>query len=275
MLAALRRRGYRIMTFSATWQCGAEPGDNGLEAQMLGFLAPGPVATPHCADVGGTSFILDVTSPAARAWWRDQVAAFVQRYGIDGIKLDRGEEHIPSAATDVWADGRTGREVHNAYPDLQTQIHYDALAAAHPDGDFVLFSRAGYTGTPRLTVFWGGDIPGRARGGRERHADRPAARLPRPQGPEAPRPVGPVPLRPGPHGGAGVEGGRAAAARVLSAREVAQLLGPGAALAGTADGDGRRAAGCDPGVRPRGGAGAGAGQRAPVPGGLAAPAASV
>ena len=160
MLAALRRRGYRIMTFSATWQCGAEPGDNGLEAQMLGFLAPGPVATPHCADVGGTSFILDVTSPAARAWWRDQVAAFVQRYGIDGIKLDRGEEHIPSAATDVWADGRTGREVHNAYPDLQTQIHYDALAAAHPDGDFVLFSRAGYTGTPRLTVFWGGDIPG-------------------------------------------------------------------------------------------------------------------
>ena len=160
MLAALRRRGYRIMTFSATWQCGAEPGDNGLEAQMLGFLAPGPVATPHCADVGGTSFILDVTSPAARAWWRDQVAAFVQRYGIDGIKLDRGEEHIPSAATDVWADGRTGREVHNAYPDLQTQIHYDALAAAHPDGDFVLLSRAGYTGTPRLTVFWGGDIPG-------------------------------------------------------------------------------------------------------------------
>src|SRR5437667_222192 len=160
MLAALRRRGYRIMTFSATWQCGAEPGDNGLEAQMLGFLAPGPVATPHCADVGGTSFILDVTDPAARAWWRDQVAAFVQRYGIDGIKLDRGEEHIPSATTDVWADGRTGREVHNAYPDLQTQIHYDALAAAHPDGDFVLFSRAGYTGTPRLTVFWGGDIPG-------------------------------------------------------------------------------------------------------------------
>src|SRR5206468_3768959 len=72
MLAALRRRGYRIMTFSATWQCGAEPGDNGLEAQ----------------------------------------------------------------------------------------IHYDALAAAHPDGDFVLLSRAGYTGTPRLTVFWGGDIPG-------------------------------------------------------------------------------------------------------------------
>src|SRR5207247_1570794 len=46
MLAALRRRGYRIMTWSATWQCGAEPGDNALEAQGLGFLAPGPAAPP-------------------------------------------------------------------------------------------------------------------------------------------------------------------------------------------------------------------------------------
>src|SRR6185503_6998374 len=79
---------------------------------------------------------------------------------IDGIKLDRGEEHIASAATDVWADGRTGREVRNDYPTLQAKIHYDALAAAHPDGDFLVFSRPGYTGTPRYAIFWGGDIPG-------------------------------------------------------------------------------------------------------------------
>src|SRR5207245_11472014 len=102
--------------------------------------------------------------------------------------------------------------------------------------------------------------------GRERHADRAPARLPRPQGPEAPRPVGPVPLRPGPHGGAGVEGGRAAAARVLPAREVAQLLGPDTELAWAADSDGRRAAGYDPGVRARRRAGAGAGRRASVTG---------
>src|SRR5207247_10005660 len=72
MLAALRRRGYRIMTFSATWQCGAEPGDNGLEAQMLGFLAPGPVATPPCADAGGTRFLIDVSTHAARGSWPAQ-----------------------------------------------------------------------------------------------------------------------------------------------------------------------------------------------------------
>ena len=160
MLASLRQRGYRIGTWSGLWTCGSGPDDDGTEAQALGYLVPGPVGTPHCDDVTGISFILDPTNPDMRAWWRDKIRDFVQANGIDVIKLDRGEEHIPSKATDVWADGRTGREVRNAYPILQAQIHYDALAAAHPDGDFVLFTRAGYTGTSHLAVVWGGDIPG-------------------------------------------------------------------------------------------------------------------
>jgi len=159
MLASLRARGYRLMTWSAAWTCGSSPGDNGLEAQSLGYLAPGPGGVPNCADVGGTSFILDVTNPDARAWWSGKIAAFLTANGIQGIKLDRGEEHIPSTATDVWADGRTGREVRNDYPTLQALLHRDALAAAFP-GDFVLFARAGYTGTQRYAVVWGGDIPG-------------------------------------------------------------------------------------------------------------------
>jgi alpha-glucosidase (family GH31 glycosyl hydrolase) len=160
MLQSLVRRGYHLMIWSALWMCGSGPEDNGTEAQQLGYDAPGPVATPNCADVGGTSFIMDPTSPAAQAWWAGKVAAFLRQWNIHGIKLDRGEEHIPSAATDVWADGRTGREVHNDYPNLQAKIHHDALAAAWPDGDFVLFARPAYTGTAQWAVFWGGDIPG-------------------------------------------------------------------------------------------------------------------
>jgi alpha-D-xyloside xylohydrolase len=160
MLQSLRHRGYHLMVWSSLWMCGSGAGDEGLEAQALGFIAPGPVGAPNCADVGGTSFIMDPTSVAAQAWWRDKVAAFLDAYGIQGIKLDRGEEHIPSEATDIWADGRTGREVHNAYPSLQAKIHHDALASVWPDGDFVLFSRPAYTGTAQYSVFWGGDIPG-------------------------------------------------------------------------------------------------------------------
>jgi alpha-glucosidase (family GH31 glycosyl hydrolase) len=160
MLASLKSRGYHLMTWSALWMCGSNPGENGYDAQQLGYDAPGAVATPNCADIGGASFIMDPTNPAAQAWWRDRVAAFLTTWGIQGIKLDRGEEHIPSEATDVWADGRTGREVRNDYPNLQAKIHHDALAQAYPDGDFVLFSRPAYTGTAQWSVFWGGDIPG-------------------------------------------------------------------------------------------------------------------
>ncbi|MFI5396126.1 MAG: glycoside hydrolase family 31 protein [Candidatus Binatia bacterium] len=159
MLASLRARGYRILTWSATWACGSRPDDNGADAKQLGFLAPGSTGTPMCADVGGGSFILDVTNPAMREWWRDKVRDFVASNDISGIKLDRGEEHIPSDATDIWADGRNGREVHNDYPNLQAQIHYDALAAARGT-DFLVIARPGYTGTQRYAIFWGGDIPG-------------------------------------------------------------------------------------------------------------------
>ena len=159
LLQSLQQRGYHLAMWSSTWTCGSGAGDNGAEAQALGYLAPGPGGAPNCADVGGASFILDVTSAAARAWWRDKIAAFLVAYGIQGIKLDRGEEHIPSEATDVWADGRTGREVRNAYPTLQAQLHRDALALAFP-GDFVLMSRPGYTGTQQYAVVWGGDIAG-------------------------------------------------------------------------------------------------------------------
>jgi len=160
MLQSLRSRGYRLMIWSSLWTCGSAPGDNGLEAQSLGYHVPGPLGPPNCADVGGKSFILDPTNPAAQAWWREQVATFVAANGIQGIKLDRGEEHIPSEATDVYFDGRTGREVRNDYPTLQAKIHHDALRSVYPDGDFVLISRPAYTGTARYAIFWGGDIPG-------------------------------------------------------------------------------------------------------------------
>ncbi len=159
MLQALRRRGYRILTWSSMWACGSGPQDNGTEAQRQGFLAPGSIGTPKCADSGGGSFILDVTNPGLRQWWQEQLHDFIAANGIDGIKLDRGEEFIPSAATDIWNDGRTGREVRNDYPTLQAQIHHAALRSARAD-DFLLITRSAYTGTQRYAIVWGGDIGG-------------------------------------------------------------------------------------------------------------------
>jgi alpha-glucosidase (family GH31 glycosyl hydrolase) len=160
LLQSMRQRGWRVVTWSSTWTCGSTPGDHGLEAQGLSYHLPRPVGTPHCADLGGASFILDLTHPDAGGWWLQKIASFITGDSIDGIKLDRGEEHIPSLATDVWHDGRNGREGRNAYPTLQAQVHNQALRQAHPDGDFVLITRAGYTGTAQYAIAWGGDIPG-------------------------------------------------------------------------------------------------------------------
>lgn len=164
MLAALERRGYRFVMWSSMWACGGLPGDNGREALALGFLAPGGSGTPLCADVGGNNFVLDPTSAAARDWWRVRVRDFARDNGIRGIKLDRGEEHIPSEASDLWADGRSGREVRNDYPTLQAEVHHDALAEAFP-GDSLVITRSGYTGTQRSAILWGGDTAGSERFG--------------------------------------------------------------------------------------------------------------
>jgi alpha-D-xyloside xylohydrolase len=159
MLQALRRRGYHFTTWSSMWACGSGTDDNGTEAKRLGYLAPGSNGTPKCADVGGGSFILDITNAAMRQWWEGKLRDFITAQDLDGIKLDRGEEFIPSAATDIWHDGRTGREVRNDYPTIQAQVHHDALRAVRGD-DFVLITRSAYTGTQHWALVWGGDTPG-------------------------------------------------------------------------------------------------------------------
>jgi len=159
MLQALRRRGYHFTTWSGMWACGSGPDDNGTEAARLGYLAPRSTGTPKCADAGGTSFILDITNANMQQWWQGKLHDFIAAQALDGIKLDRGEEFIPSEATDIWHDGRTGREVRNDYPTIQAKIHHDALRSVRGD-DFVLITRSAYTGTQRWSVVWGGDIPG-------------------------------------------------------------------------------------------------------------------
>ena len=159
MVSSLRRRGVRILVWGSTFACGSAPGDNGRTAERSGYLAPGSEGSPLCGNAGDGDFILDVTNPAARAFLRDRAARFFAGWQIDGVKLDRGEEFIPSGTDDVWFDGRNGREVRNAYPVLQAELFHDALARARGD-DFLVIARAAYTGAQRHAIFWGGDAPG-------------------------------------------------------------------------------------------------------------------
>ncbi len=146
-LQALRDRGMPIAIWWASWAQGSEEGTVGAEAAAAGY---------HAAD---GDLVVDWTNPAAVDWWIDKMVGFLETHGIQGIKLDRGEEYVPSEVEDSWHDGRSGRELHNEFPVLQARVHHDALDLA-TGGDFVLMPRAGYSGSQQYAVHWGGDTPG-------------------------------------------------------------------------------------------------------------------
>lgn len=97
-------------------------------------------------------YIWDVTNPNERDWWLNKRKYLLEDIGIDGFKTDGGE-HLWGESV-VFADGRTGSDVWNEYPQLYTSAYYE-FANQHRTA--VTFSRAGYTGSQRAPLHWAGD----------------------------------------------------------------------------------------------------------------------
>jgi alpha-D-xyloside xylohydrolase len=128
------------------------------EAQAKKYTLAGQVRP-----AGGNNFpMVDLTNPAAKAYWQDGVAKLL-KMGVAGFKLDRSEENIPESGPEKVFDGRSIRENRNAYPAMYVQAAYD-IAKKYRGEDFIVMPRAGYTGSARYAVFWGGDIGGTQEG---------------------------------------------------------------------------------------------------------------
>jgi len=101
--------------------------------------------------------LIDFTNPDASAWWKEELVPLFEA-GIDGFKLDRGEEKPPDGQLfrGAYHDGTDYREGHNAYPLWFAKTAYEAAREAGRE-EFVSFYRAGWPGMSEVAVAWGGD----------------------------------------------------------------------------------------------------------------------
>ncbi len=148
MIRWLDRRGIRFLLWLSPWVC-----DGPLkEARERGYLLP------RSMGAGGRIGLVDFTNPAATAWWQERIRPLVDA-GTAGFKLDRSEEILKDSRADRAADGRTLTELRNDYPRLYLKAVHDLLERTIP-GKGLAMPRAGYTGSQKFGIFWGGDIKG-------------------------------------------------------------------------------------------------------------------
>lgn len=102
----------------------------------------------------GLLSMLDLWSDGLQLWLADRLQAFAEA-GFSGGMVDFGE-WLPHGAQ--LSGGRTGAKAHNEYPVAWAALHRRFWERARPDGDWLVYTRAGYTGSPaECTYMWAAD----------------------------------------------------------------------------------------------------------------------
>ncbi len=172
MISCMRAAGVRTVVWVTPWvnldsrdgqiapqleseRLHARPASNYAPAAAAGHFVREPDGSPFVAQWWmGTGSPVDLTSPAAEAWWRES-AKRVLELGVAGIKADDGDGYyIPDRVR--LADGRCGGEAAWELGTLHRASLQRALDEVHP-GEGVLFGRSGWSGQHALGLTWGGD----------------------------------------------------------------------------------------------------------------------
>lgn len=154
MIDTLGNRGFRFLAYANPF---VDPNlDHFAEMDQNGWLIRDEQGETylHAAPISGASHP-ELLHPGARDYVRDHLVRMVDDLGVDGWMADFGE-WIPLDVAP--SDGSDPVAYHNRYPVLWHSVNREAMQAARPDGDWVLFARSGWTGVHAVSqIHWIGD----------------------------------------------------------------------------------------------------------------------
>lgn len=114
---------------------------------ILKSVHGGTARLSHGEPVG----MIDFSNTEARTWWKEKLKQ-VLREGAAVLKPDYGDR-VPEDA--LFANGKTGKELHNLFLFWFTETCYQACQEVHGYG--MVWRRAGYIGSQRYPGTWAGD----------------------------------------------------------------------------------------------------------------------
>ncbi len=164
LVAALRQKGFRVCLWEhpylekggAIYEEAARGGyllkrpDGSVYDTHLVYVAPSRRAqyTESFYALGG---VVDFSNPAAVEWYKGKHRPHLEM-GVATFKSDFGEMAPEDA---VFANGRTGREMHNIYPLLYNRAVFEVIGEYQERP--VVWGRSGYAGSQKYPVQWSGD----------------------------------------------------------------------------------------------------------------------
>jgi len=167
MINQLHDEGARLVLWQIPVMKFGNPAENLDESQknsdqeyalQKGFVVQKNDGSPHRIETQapwfGNSLLIDFTNDIAADWWFKKREYLLTDLGIDGFKTDGGE-HIWNTET-RFNNGINGTRCINTYP-VYYEAAYNNFLKSHLGNDYVLFSRAGYTGVQQFSCHWAGD----------------------------------------------------------------------------------------------------------------------
>jgi alpha-glucosidase (family GH31 glycosyl hydrolase) len=153
LIATARTNGYRVHIWHFPYMNAGSATHR--EGVRRGYFIRNRLGLPYQQRVfHGVASVVDHSNPCAAAWHGDIVAKAFHVRGIQGVMTDYAESIPPDS---VFYNGQSGLAMRNAYPVMYCQAMQRAAASVLGD-DYVLYPRAGYTGTQRfVAVQWPGD----------------------------------------------------------------------------------------------------------------------